>query len=135
MVRRSTFALDLRAFEKKFGERADSLIRAAALDMLGAIVQRTPVDTGRARGNWQTTIGAPAGGTVTTLDPSGALARAKALGALATFKGGSSVFIVNNLPYIVPLEYGSSKQAPAGMVRITLREWRGKVAAAARGLK
>jgi hypothetical protein len=27
---------------------------------------------------------------------------------------------VNNLPYAVPLEYGHSKQAPGGMVRITL---------------
>ncbi|MCU0943703.1 MAG: HK97 gp10 family phage protein [Hydrogenophaga sp.] len=135
MARRGSFTLDLRAFEKKFEDRTDALIRAAALDALGAIVQRTPVDTGRARANWQVTIGAPAGGTVTTLDPSGALARAKALGALASFKGGSSVFIVNNLPYILPLEYGSSKQAPAGMVRITLREWRGKVSAAAKGLR
>ncbi|WP_256203847.1 MULTISPECIES: hypothetical protein [unclassified Pseudomonas] len=27
---------------------------------------------------------------------------------------------MNNLPYAIPLEYGHSTQAPAGMVRVTL---------------
>jgi nitroimidazol reductase NimA-like FMN-containing flavoprotein (pyridoxamine 5'-phosphate oxidase superfamily) len=33
---------------------------------------------------------------------------------------GQTAYLVNNLPYAVPLEYGHSKQAPGGMVRITL---------------
>ena len=119
----------------KYGERADALVRAVALDVTSATVMRTPVDTGRAMGNWQLTIGAPAAGTVTALDPSGAITVAKARAALAGYRTGSSIFVVNNLPYILPLEYGSSKKAPAGMLRITLREWRTVVANAARRLK
>ena len=129
-----SFRLGLRTFERRFGDRAERLIRAVALDVLGTIVKRTPVDTGRARGNWQATIGAPAGGITDQLDPTAALALAKGQAALAGFRPGPSIFIVNNLPYIVRLEYGSSGQAPGGMVRITAREWRAKVARIAQGM-
>lgn len=129
------FRLSLRTFEKRFGAKAEAIVRAAALDMFGSIVQRTPVDTGRARGNWQLTIGQPAAGTRDRIDPQGALAAATALGGLASFRPGASIFIVNNLPYIIRLEYGSSGQAPGGMVRITAREWRAKVARVAQGMR
>lgn len=128
------FRLSLASFERKFAGNVDKLVRAVALDITGTIVKRTPVDTGRARGNWMLTVGAPSSATVTQLDPAGAMAQAKALGALASYRPGASVFIVNNLPYIIPLEYCSSKQAPGGMVRITAREWKAKIARVAQGM-
>ena len=128
------FRLSLASFERKFAGNVDKLVRAVALDITGTIVKRTPVDTGRARGNWMLTVGAPSSATVTQLDPAGAMAQAKALGALASYRPGASVFITNNLPYIVRLEYGSSKQAPGGMVRITAREWKAKIARVAQGM-
>lgn len=129
-----TFRMSLRSFERRFDQKVDRLVRAVALDVTKAIVLRTPVDTGRARGNWQVTLGTPSSETGTKLDPAGAMAQAKALTALAGYTPGASVFIVNNLPYIVRLEYGSSAQAPGGMVRITAREWRAKVARVAQGM-
>jgi len=36
------------------------------------------------------------------------------------FTVGQTVYLLNNLPYSVPLEYGHSKKAPQGMVRMTL---------------
>jgi hypothetical protein len=51
------------------------------------------------------------------LDKSGQQAMAEV--AANTPKGaGQETYIANNLPYIEELEYGSSKQAPAGMVRV-----------------
>jgi hypothetical protein len=41
---------------------------------------------------------------------------------LAQFKLGDTVFIYNNVEYILALEFGSSKQAPAGMFRISFEE-------------
>ena len=38
--------------------------RTMALQGLNGVIYRTPVDTGRARGNWQTTVGEPASGSV-----------------------------------------------------------------------
>nr|DAH87064.1 MAG TPA: tail component [Caudoviricetes sp.] len=79
----------------------------------------SPVDTGRFRGNWQFSIAAPAGGTLDTVDPTGAEATARIVGDSIEFRAGITAFIVNNLPYAIALEYGHSDQAPGGMVRIT----------------
>ena len=47
-------------------------------------------------------------------------------------KLGDTAYLVNNLPYAVPLEYGHSSQAPAGMVRVTIAEFQQIVEAAVR---
>lgn len=78
---------------------------------------------GRLRANWFVTIGTTSTATTDQVDPSGAQAIAAAQAALSSFKAGSDIYIVNNLPYAVPIEYGhSTKQAPAGVVRVTLAE-------------
>ena len=33
---------------------------------------------------------------------------------------GAFAYIINNLPYAIPLEFGHSTQAPGGMVRVTV---------------
>ena len=117
-----SLALDLRKFAEKAGKNADIAIRTVCLDLTTGVVFKTPVDTGRARGNWQASIGTPAVGEVATLDKSGTAAIAAAQGAIARAPG--NVFVLaNNLPYIARLEFeGYSNQAPAGMARITILE-------------
>lgn len=92
-----------------------------AFDLLRGIVLKTPVDTGRARGNWQVTIGKPAKGVVGEDSSGGSTITqgVRNLGGLGPFQ---VVWIVNNLPYIQPLENGHSGQAPKGMVALTLAE-------------
>ena len=52
------------------------------------------------------------------------------------FNAGGIFYIFNNLEYINLLEYGSSrKQAPHGMVRITLEMYQRYIDTAVRGLK
>ncbi len=81
------------------------------------------MDTGRAKGNWQTTIGRPAEGTVDDADKGGSRTIAAGLAALAALPPYSVVYLTNNLPYILVLESGSwSTQAPRGMVALTLAE-------------
>ncbi|MBB1617040.1 hypothetical protein A9978_31785 [Pseudomonas sp. UMC65] len=75
---------------------------------------------GRLRGNWQFSIDTPAEGTLDQVDPSGGVTLAKLRLQVGQLTAGQTAYIVNNLPYAVPLEYGHSKQAPSGMVRITL---------------
>jgi len=75
---------------------------------------------GRFRGNWQFSIGAPAEGELEQVDPAGGVTLAKLRLQVEQLTIGQTAYIVNNLPYAVPLEYGHSKQAPGGMVRITL---------------
>jgi hypothetical protein len=75
---------------------------------------------GRFRGNWQFSIDSPAGGEIDAVDPSGAATINALIAGVQALTAGQTAYIVNNLPYAIPLEYGHSKQAPEGMVRVTL---------------
>ena len=89
-----TFALDISKFVKRAPDKAQQIVKKVCFDIYDNIKMRTPWDTGQARNGWMITEGA----TVTR--------------------------IFNNVEYIVPLEYGHSKKnAPHGMVRITLCEY------------
>ncbi len=67
----------------------DAFVKSVAVDGLSMVQSRTPVDTGRARQGW------------------------------SIEKTRTGYLISNNVTYIVPLEYGHSSQAPAGMARVT----------------
>lgn len=105
------------------------LQRAVFLDMSKRIIDRTPVDTGRARSNWQAETGGqipsgkiPVSGKVSG-DAAASRAINSAMGALSEHKSGESLVLVNNLEYIQYLEEGTSKQAPSGMVKVTVAEF------------
>jgi hypothetical protein len=120
----SSFALDLKAFGDKAVGKTELIVRKVALDLLRGVVLMTPVLTGRARANWQTTIGTPAIGEVPWVEgsPGGAADKALSDGQVevAAAQGDVTIFLTNNVPYIVALEEGHSKQAPEGMVRQTI---------------
>ncbi|WP_368607492.1 hypothetical protein [Pseudomonas fulva] len=75
---------------------------------------------GRFRGNWQFSIDSPATEELDRIDPSGSETITSLISQVQALTIGQTAYIVNNLPYAVPLEYGHSTQAPAGMVRVTL---------------
>jgi hypothetical protein len=114
----------------------DQVVRGTLLDLSRRIVLRTPVGNpslwasappagytgGQAKGNWQASIGSPETGTTSTIDKSGAATIASINGKVQNAPG-NVWYLTNNLPYVsTALEYGSSTQAPTGMVRISLRE-------------
>lgn len=108
---------------KQFSQNTERAVRRAAIAADQAAVTRTPVDTGRARGNWQVAVGSPALQPVAVGGPqaaNAALAQGKAV--ISGWKlGGGSIYITNNLAYIVPLDNGSSQQAPAGMSQFAIQ--------------
>ena len=108
------FADDVRRFSVKAGESSDRIVRAVTLSLFNGIIRDTPVDTGRARGNWQTTVGAPASGEV---DRNGASASLAEVEAKTPPGAGQETYLANDLPYITQLEEGTSKQSPQGMVK------------------
>lgn len=110
------------AINAKMRRRLDKLAQGLFLEADRRIVMRTPVRTGRARGNWMLSEGAPAGATRERLDPTGESAIAEGVAYSKEIKIGGVFFIVNSLPYIYALEHGSSKQAPQGMARLTADE-------------
>lgn len=111
-----SFASDVAKYAKLAGASVDETGRAIVLELFGSVIKDTPVDTGRARGNWQTTIGAPATDEVDRNGSAPALSEASA--ETSKFSAGKVIFLSNNLPYIYRLEFdGWSNQAPAGMAR------------------
>ncbi|WP_255248805.1 hypothetical protein [Pseudomonas plecoglossicida] len=82
---------------------------------------------GRFRGNWQFSIDSPATGELDRVDPKGNETIAQLEAQVAALTIGQTAYIVNNLIYAVPLEYGHSTQAPKGMVRVTLDRFQGIV--------
>ena len=118
-VKSGSFELQLAEFAAQANGAVDVSLREIIVKIGMSLISMSPVDTGRFRGNWQFSIAAPAVGTLDTLDPTGEQATARLVGDSIEFRAGSTAFIVNNLPYAIPLEYGHSDQAPGGMVRIT----------------
>jgi hypothetical protein len=107
-------------------------VRATCLQLSASIIERTPVDTGRAKGNWQASIGRPELSVLDTEDKDGSAALAKVRQQVQDAPG-SVFFLANNLPYIRRLEYDAwSPQAPAGMVRVTVQEFEQALAKAVR---
>jgi hypothetical protein len=77
--------------------RTEQVIDAFITETLVTVRSRTPIDTGNARSGWDRF-------------PPG----------LSEF--GTTQWVFNDVEYINLLEYGSSRQAPEGMARITAAE-------------
>jgi len=78
--------------EKVLRSDQQKRIHGIGIEVFRRVTLRTPVDTGKARAGWY-------------------------------YKAKPDQFTIrNNTNYIVYLEYGHSQQAPAGIVRITLKE-------------
>lgn len=83
------------------------------------VVTLSPVDTGLFKGNWQLTIGAPTDHSLVRHDKDGTQVLSDMSRVVRTFTPGQIAYIQNTVEYGYDLEYGSSNQAPDGMVRIT----------------
>jgi hypothetical protein len=125
----------LRVVVNSLEDFLDQLIKKIVLDIVANLRRApseggTPVDTGWARANWLPSIGAPLGpgdtsgirpetpNSASTTDQDSGLA--KVATTYQTEKG--PVHITNNVPYIVFLNEGSSKQAPSGFVQRAIRK-------------
>lgn len=110
-----SFASDVAKYAKLAGACVDETGRAIVLELFGSVIKDTPVDTGRARGNWQTSMDSPATGETDRKGEGPALAEVSQ--QAASFGAGKVIYLSNGLPYILRLEYGWSKQQPGGMAR------------------
>ena len=117
------FAADLRALCERAGDKAEMVVRSAALELGGQMVDRSPVDTGRFKNAWVTSTGVADKSQPEGADKSGARALAALNEKVAGWKPGQTIWILNNLPYAKRLEYGWSQQAPGGMVRLAVQSY------------
>jgi len=107
-----------------------SIVRSIVIQAYGRIVERTPVDTGRARASWQFSTGH----IDTSVQPEGEYKdkleaiKAEIEARIARAEPGIW-YISNHLEYIEALEAGWSRQAPGGMVALTLQELKHRLSA------
>ncbi|MEC8039577.1 MAG: hypothetical protein VX083_15740 [Pseudomonadota bacterium] len=117
------FAEDINRWAQRTEEKLDLAVQKIALDLFERVIMATPVDSGRARANWQVTIGTVPNGTLDLTDKTGQATISRATATAAGLKAGDVIYLVNNLPYIQRLEDGYSGQAPAGMVGLAVQDF------------
>lgn len=96
-----------------------SILQTIVFRIGTAVVNLSPVDTGRFKGNWQLTITNPATASLIRYDQGGGIVLGDMQRVVRTLSPGQVAYIQNTVLYGYDLEYGSSGQAPDGMVRIT----------------
>ena len=125
------WTMDLNKYAEKKKVEIKEVRKSYAFALYSSIVKKTPVDTGRARGNWNITVGHDDTTASERTRP-----QFKSVADVPKVEGDETIYISNNLPYITKLEYGGypknpkggsgktvngySKQAPNGMVGVTL---------------
>jgi len=97
---------------------AERVTREIVLTLIGELTVHNPVDTGRSKGNWFTTIEQPHRGySWNRYSPGGELTRRNAEVTMNRFTLGNTIWIANNLPYIEFLEYGTPRMRPFAMLQ------------------
>lgn len=117
------FAEDLRKLCERSVDKAELVVRKTALELQTGMVQKSPVDTGRFRANWACGIGVINTSTAAAPDKTGQGAIVKTAVDLGAWKPGMTIWLTNSLPYASRLETGYSKQAPSGMVALTVQAY------------
>lgn len=129
-------------FAKALDLSIEVIVQRLAYDLWNKITLKTPVDTGAARRSWQLGVGQPASspslpsgkGTGAHKDESSPPGDPQVGFPDADINGKETVFITSSLGYIERLEDGSSKQAAAGMVQVSIAEVRAEIELILEGL-
>ena len=107
--------------EAVIGPRLEKYGRALGLEGLRRLLQKTPVDTGHARGNWFVGDGEPVRAQVE--GRTAGTAATEGQGVIGGFDiRVNDLHLTNTVPYIERLEDGWSGQAPQGMAKQTVAE-------------
>jgi hypothetical protein len=91
-----SFSSDIHRWAIKTERRTEQVARAVKVSLFSGIIRDTRVDTGRLRGNWQTSTGVPKFTETLRRDPTGAKAIQEAMQNVTTY---GTDYMTNNLPY------------------------------------
>ncbi|WP_053137554.1 hypothetical protein [Pseudomonas sp. CMR5c] len=127
-----SFSRTLEQFRDQALEDMNEVFRRVMIEIGSTVIRLSPVDTGRFKGNWQFTVDAPATASLDNYDKEGHDTVARLVADVQHLTFGQTAYLVNNLVYSIPLEYGHSSQAPTGMLRITINGFQQMVEQAVR---
>jgi hypothetical protein len=111
----------IQSFKRHAREGAQTIARDVSKQIAESLVLKTPVDTSRAEANWISELNTiPQTFDEAARNPGGVRVNLEAAIATANRLTLGDVFVMaNSTPYIIFLEEGSSRQAPAGMRDVT----------------
>ena len=151
-----TFSSDIKEFAEKTKTDIADVKKYAAIKIFTDIVKATPVGNpdywqevngkprkappgytgGRLRGNWQTSLNTPIHTEIARIDPDGGDALKEMQTTVYNSNVEESIFLTNNLPYAIRVEYGhSKKQRPMGMLRVSIAGFENAIKEALRKVK
>ena len=125
----ASFSDQLQAIANRRKAALSAAVRTSVLEMASEMARLSPVDTGRFRASWTVSLGTPAPAPAGLRFSAGSLAGLQIGASLSAWQPGETIYVTNSLPYARQLEMGSSRQAPAGMVRVTIADFRARFAA------
>lgn len=118
------FATRIRRHARNVSQNSDTMTRRAFKAAGKAIIMGTPVLTGKARGNWRSSLNEPNTEIIETVrGPIIAANRSygEVVATAKAYRKGNTLYLTNSLPYIERLNQGWSKQAPAGFIQMAFQ--------------
>lgn len=107
---------------RELADFSADLMKRLTVETTANLIEATPVDTGWARANWVPQIGEPRTEVVGSPESISAGSQERGLAEVVTQYNinRGSIYISNNVPYIVNLNDGSSLQAPRAFVQSSI---------------
>lgn len=121
-----SFKNDLRKFADSVEEDVSTVVKGGAFKIFQQLSDRTPRDKGRASAAWN----ASKNKINKKVPPKGEYPKrsnielSSEIEKIGKFEEKDTIFLSNNLEYIVPLDRGHSKQAPSGFFRASISAWK-----------
>lgn len=141
-----SFLDQIRQFAVNAQVKTAKAVEGVRVGVAESVINKTPVDTGEARGEWQSSTGSPITSKIGRLDKEAGFAPTSGDGVslreardIASKNIDKDFYIMNNADHIQYLEYtGSylgSEQAPNGMVRLAVIDFKNIVDDVVKDLK
>lgn len=124
MAGKSNYKQVLAKTKKETPRKINKALQDTAVEAISKMIDRTPVKTGAAKYHWFLRPLPDERFDKDNVDPSGQAPKNRAQRDVKQFRVGAQniIWLVNSAPYFFYLEHGSSAQAPAGVITITLAE-------------
>lgn len=151
-ARNDRFRRDIARILTDRADKAEAIARAGAMMLLNRLVDGSAVGNptiwknpammppgyvgGRFKGNWVVEAGSFDTKNDHAPDGSGGAALSRGYSKITNWRAAGHLFITNSVPYAKRLEYDAwSQQMPAGVVRITVADYRQIISQVARQMR
>ena len=101
-----SFGDDLVKFQGDAIKATEKTARGTAIALWRDVIYGSPVDSGRFRGNWIASAGAPVETSYSITDKQGTITVNKATVLTQSFSDWQNLWLSNNLPYAEVIEFG-----------------------------